>query len=93
MNGKNNVDKLVQIPIPIELYAKVCQYAAENRRSPRQQMIFDIEKIYFNVNLNDFFAEKFGLSVKSMPNVGLRNNDFLSETVNLGTQDEKEELL
>lgn len=75
---------MVQIPVPLELYAKISQYAAENRRNLRQQIIFDIEKMYLNVKLTQEYANKFDLHVNGTLKVGAQI---------ISTNDDDEDLL
>lgn len=77
-------EKMVQIPVPLELYAKISQYAAENRRNLRQQIIFDMEKMYLNVKLTQEYANKFDLHVNGAQIVGAQT---------MTTDDDDEELL
>ena len=77
-------EKMVQIPVPLELYAKISQFAAENRRNLRQQIIFDIEKMYLNVKLTQEYANKFDLHVNGIPKVGVEI---------MSTDEDDEELL
>ena len=93
MTVLKNGEKMVQTPIPLELYAKVCQYAAENRRNLRQQIIFDMEKMYSNVKLRKEYVEKFGLHANNVSNVGLQNTNFQPPAVNYGNTDDEEDLL
>lgn len=94
MTVVKNGEKMVQTPIPLELYAKVCQYAAENRRNLRQQIIFDMEKMYSNVKLRREYAEKFGLHAINVSNAGLQNTNFQPVEVKYGSiADDDEDVL
>jgi len=92
MTSKKPNEKIVQVAIPLELYAKITQFAAESRRNLRQQILFDVEKIYFNVKLTKEYEDKFGLPLNRVKNSGTYNGPWTPETAEKSTDDFEFEL-
>lgn len=92
MTLKKPSEKIVQTAIPLELYAKITQFAAESRRNLRQQMLFDLEKIYSNVKLTKEYADKFSLPHNGVKNLATYNGPWTPETAEKSTDDFEFEL-
>jgi hypothetical protein len=85
---------MLQIPVSVELYAKITRIAEESIRKPRQQALYDLEQVYKNVKLNESDKKRFGI-IQNVENRNTFTNGLIQSGVNhnQSADDEEEELL
>jgi ferritin-like metal-binding protein YciE len=95
--SEKKITKMLQLPISLELYAKITRIGEESVRKTRQQAIYDLEQVYKNIKLTESDRKRFGIIENADVNNWIPSN-FNANIVNnnvrpLENTDDEEDLL